>query len=255
LHIAGKEELIMAKNQKEHIKELEEKVKALEHKDEYQGWANRETWAMGLWIDNDQGLYNEAREKVQAIIKNIDNDENVKNKIWKRDQAIVFRTEDALKNWMEELKSEAYDNPADHVELLKMWDDIGSDYRIDWRELAEAYVRNELESMEHEKKQEKKNKEELAKLHSGEKYVDYSWQLEPGYKVRLRDDVLQRHARSVPAHLGYTPLQFTWREKLKQLEGKTGTVHEITKESNFVQVDFDGLVIEIQATELILIKK
>src|SRR5437870_5436518 len=27
----------------------------------YNGWSNYETWAVALWIDNDQGTYNEAR--------------------------------------------------------------------------------------------------------------------------------------------------------------------------------------------------
>lgn len=29
---------------------------------EYEGWRNYETWAVGLWLANDEGLYDGARE-------------------------------------------------------------------------------------------------------------------------------------------------------------------------------------------------
>jgi hypothetical protein len=242
LHVAGKEEIIMAKNQKERIKELEDKVKALEHKDEYSGWSNRETWALVLWIDNDQGLYNEAREKVKEIIKNIDDDKRVKEKTWKRDEAMVFVTEDTLKEWLEDMRSEAFEDPANFKGVLKMWDDIGSDYRIDWREVAEHYVRGELEEMEYEKRKEKKTKETIERLMIGD-------------KVKLRDDVLQRHARSVPAHLGYTHEQFQWRDTLRELKDKIGTIRQVFEDSKEVNVDFDGRVIGINSSELLLVER
>lgn len=72
-----------------------------------------------------------------------------------------------------------------------------------------------------------------------------------GTKVRLRDDVLQRHARSVPAHLGYNKHQLWWRDTLRKLEGKIGIV---SNDGKFVTVDFDGTVIGIESTELVEVK-
>ena len=38
---------------------------------EYNGWCNRETWIVNLWLTNDECYY----EELQAIIKNFDSDE------------------------------------------------------------------------------------------------------------------------------------------------------------------------------------
>ena len=38
---------------------------------DYNGWCNRETWVVNLWLTNDECYY----EELQAIIKNFDSDE------------------------------------------------------------------------------------------------------------------------------------------------------------------------------------
>ena len=38
---------------------------------EYNGWTNRETWVVNLWLTNDESYY----EELQAIIKNFDSNE------------------------------------------------------------------------------------------------------------------------------------------------------------------------------------
>ena len=32
----------------------------------YNGWSNYETWAVNLWLDNDQYSYNEMRNKAKS---------------------------------------------------------------------------------------------------------------------------------------------------------------------------------------------
>ena len=36
----------------------------------YNGWANYPTWAVNLWGDNDEGLYNYFRDKLNEIKEN-----------------------------------------------------------------------------------------------------------------------------------------------------------------------------------------
>lgn len=76
-----------------------------------------------------------------------------------------------------------------------------------------------------------------------------------GDKVRLRKDVLVRHARSVPAHRGYTTQQFRWREVIRKYSGKTGTITRIFPHSKHVNVTFPGgHIIGIDYTELAKVK-
>ena len=83
----------------------------------YNGWKNYETWAMALWIDNDEGLYNESRELVR------------------RNGGLRERYEvaDALKDMMEELRPELE---------ASVWSDLLSAAfsEVDWFEIAENYI-------------------------------------------------------------------------------------------------------------------
>ena len=71
-----------------------------------------------------------------------------------------------------------------------------------------------------------------------------------GDKVRLRADVLQRHARSIPAHLGYTTEEFRWRDTLRLLKGVTGVIERRFENSKHVNVQFPNTMIGIDDTEL-----
>jgi len=35
---------------------------------DYQGWPNYETWAVNLWLSNDQGMYNFIQELTEAAV-------------------------------------------------------------------------------------------------------------------------------------------------------------------------------------------
>ena len=74
-----------------------------------------------------------------------------------------------------------------------------------------------------------------------------------GTKVKLRQNVLQRHSQSVPAHDGYTTAQFAWRKQLDKLEDKIGIIERIFPNSKHVNVRFDETLIGIDNTELVVV--
>jgi hypothetical protein len=99
--------------------------------DKYNGWTNRETWAMALWLGNDEAMYRmaegmkgEAREV--AVQKSIDYGFRV------LPSTILG---DALKEWAEEQSANVVDGNAGHE--TRVWVvDVGSLYRVDWDEIG-----------------------------------------------------------------------------------------------------------------------
>ncbi len=83
----------------------------------YQGSKNYETWCTALWIDNDQGLYNEARD----IVRQAEYDPS--------DAA------DALKAWIEDMVPESMNEAGLFTDLLN-----AAMSEIDWYEIVENYI-------------------------------------------------------------------------------------------------------------------
>ena len=113
--------------------------------DEYNGWTNRETWAYSLWLSNEQAMYEEIRERMKTAIKDsITGKGAYFHPIGHPEQAEMSRTEligvtaEALKDYLEELKeTEEHGIPEQSKPLHSMMEDIGSDWRIDYFEIAE----------------------------------------------------------------------------------------------------------------------
>jgi hypothetical protein len=113
----------------------------LENSD-YNGWSNRETWATALWINNDHGLYELASENIcQLFLENMDTDDRENGYM---DGLIA--AEDWLKDWVEDLFSFDYwaDMGGMTRDIYSMISDIGSLYRVNFREIAENWLDDEI---------------------------------------------------------------------------------------------------------------
>ena len=89
----------------------------------YNGWTNRETWSLMLWVNNDEWLMESAREAIAG-------------------ESEAWRQADALRQWADGLLTragyvETYGGPWLDA-LADIACEVGSLDRVDWRECVDA---------------------------------------------------------------------------------------------------------------------
>jgi hypothetical protein len=114
--------------------------------DRYNGWTNRETWALNLWLTNDQGLYEMTRERVaNEIAYRADGTHQENGQPWSlHGQRIAGEVVKAL--WEELTDPDEGLMTAENI--LKMVRDVGSDYRVDWDEVGACWLSDIAEDTE-----------------------------------------------------------------------------------------------------------
>jgi len=104
--------------------------------DTYQGHKNRETWALLLWVANDQGLYEQAVDFPRDWIADNDAEEV---SAWHNEQLGIAYLEQTRSEWDDYMLEGGASR-----EFLGMIEDIGSWWRIDAREVGE-FLREAVE--------------------------------------------------------------------------------------------------------------
>ncbi len=103
--------------------------------DTYQGWANRETWAMNLWLANDQGLYlaalEVARDAVDVYTTRCDMYGNDPT-----DDGASLVIGEAIVEWFDNDLRESMAGD----DYMSMRFDIGSTWRVDMRKLGSGWL-------------------------------------------------------------------------------------------------------------------
>lgn len=65
----------------------------------YQGWANYPTWAVNLWLANDEGLYRETLELVSETLER----DHPTSDYWTEDESRRYGVADMLKDYASEM--------------------------------------------------------------------------------------------------------------------------------------------------------
>ena len=89
--------------------------------DEYNGWKNRETWALNLHLTNDERWNVEALDLARAA-------------------DTPTRLADDLRSWVDDIWAGTLHGLLPLAEYRAMISDVGSRWRIDYEEVARAFL-------------------------------------------------------------------------------------------------------------------
>jgi hypothetical protein len=102
----------------------------------YNGWTNYETWAVKLWIDNDEGTYDYWRETTREVWADSDD---------KHPNQFMDRSGNARSTLAERLKDE-HDSQSDHPVFKAADGSVYADLlnaalsEVDWYEIADSML-------------------------------------------------------------------------------------------------------------------
>ena len=96
----------------------------------FNGWTNRETWAVALHINNDQGWQESVLSAVRGVVSS-DRDEE-----W-----MDIRAGTAVREDVEEHLDPEFHTSLSHLrDLMRVQSDIGSLWRVNWTELGASFL-------------------------------------------------------------------------------------------------------------------
>lgn len=105
-----------------------------DHEAQYNGWKNYPTWAVNLWLSNDEELYNETRLRTRRALIHADTDDLVERKVFTHDESARGELSRTLKDWV----------------TYELAPDLGATFaadllgyalgEVDWYEIAEAWL-------------------------------------------------------------------------------------------------------------------
>jgi hypothetical protein len=110
----------------------------------YNGWSNYETWAAGLWIDNEQGSHSYWREQAAKHFENAAESEAPHESLWSQRSAARSKLAEQIQEEFEEASPLA-DQASVYSDLLTAA--LGE---VDWHEIADHLLNDTIGEDEEE---------------------------------------------------------------------------------------------------------
>ena len=111
--------------------------------DVYNGWKNRETWAIMMHLDNDRGLNADYHELYDEIINNPDTFRDEYDIIGDPQKSILYCFTDQIRSWVEDIINPHYWKEQ-RIEMpewaVNMMIDVGSLWRVDFDQIGRRIV-------------------------------------------------------------------------------------------------------------------
>ena len=106
----------------------------------YNGWANYETWAVALWIDNEQGSYNHRCDLAREASK-----QAKAGRSFTRKESAALILAELLKKWIDEDNPLSGDNVRHSADPASLYTDLlnAALSEVNWREIAENWLEDE----------------------------------------------------------------------------------------------------------------